>query len=68
VVQGNTVTFEFKTVVGLRYRVEHATQFGPANWQPVSGIITATELTTPWNGPAPTVGNHFYRVAVVAAE
>lgn len=65
VVQGNMVMFEFNTVVGRRYRVEHATQLGPANWEPTGSIITATELTTSWSGPAPTTGNHFYRVALL---
>jgi hypothetical protein len=64
-VSGGTVTLHFRSVVGLQYRVEHATELGPGNWQPISGIITAEELTTPWNGPAPTTGNHFYRIALV---
>ena len=64
-VEDNMVTLQFTSVVDQQYRIEHATELGPANWQPISGIITADDITTFWTGPAPTTGNHFYRISVV---
>lgn len=65
-VDGGMVTLEFTSVVGQQYRVEHATQLGPANWEPVSGILTANDLLTIWTDASSPTGNHFYRIEIVS--
>ena len=59
------MAFQFKTIAGQSYRVEEATQIGPANWQPISGVLTASGATTAWSGTMTGGGSHFYRVSSV---
>jgi hypothetical protein len=63
--QEDTLTLQFKTIAGQRYRVLRATRLDPSDWMPTSGVITATGATTKWSDDVSGTGNQFYQIVLI---
>lgn len=60
------VVARWKSVVGNKYRVEHASDIEAPVWEPASGVLTADSAETSWTNAVPSGLKKFYQVVEIS--